>query len=115
MLSGRGGNDVLSGAGGKDTLRGEGGTDRVDAGAGDDRVEGSRDDTVRCGSGSDVAAGLAVPGTYADCEAVFETSDDPYLTVSDVRISSRRPRVTLGWHLYPGGEGPPLSARAPSR
>jgi Ca2+-binding RTX toxin-like protein len=109
-LSGRGGDDVLAGAGGDDTLRGDGGADRIDAGAGDDRVEGSTDDTVTCGPGTDVALGLAVPGAYGDCEAVFATYEEPYLTVGDVRLSKRRPTVTLGWHEYPGPAGPPVSA-----
>jgi hypothetical protein len=110
-LSGRDGDDVLSGAGGDDTLRGDAGADRVDAGAGDDRVAGSREDAIKCGLGNDVAAGLPVPGTYGDCEAVFGTVDEPYLTVSDVTPSKRRPGVTLGWHEYPGAvEISPFSA-----
>ena len=101
-LSGRGGDDVLFGGGGADTLRGGGGASRIDAGPGDDRVEATRGDAVRCGAGTDVAVGLDVPGVHGDCEAVLAADESPYLTVSDVRVSKRRPRVTLGWHTYPG-------------
>ena len=101
-LSGRGGDDVLFGGAGADTLRGDGGAGRIDAGAGDDRVEATRGDAVRCGPGTDVALGLVVPGAHGDCETVFAADESPYLTVSDVRVSKRRPRVTLGWHTYPG-------------
>lgn len=109
-LSGHGGDDVLRGGGGDDVLRGESGADRVDAGPGDDRVEGAAPDAVRCGAGDDVAAGFAVPTTFADCEAVFETVDEPYLTLGAVTLRNRRPHVALGWHELPGPAGPPVSA-----
>jgi hypothetical protein len=101
-LSGRGGDDVLFGAGGADTLRGDAGAGRIDAGAGDDRVEATRGDAVTCGSGTDVAVGLDVPGARGDCETVFAALESPSVTVSDLRVCKRRPRVTLGWHTYPG-------------
>ena len=101
-LSGRAGDDVLIGGGGADTLRGDSGAGRIDAGAGDDRVEGSVGDAVKCGPGTDVALGLRVPGAHGDCETVFAAYESPYLTVSDVSVRKRRPRVTLGWHTYPG-------------
>jgi Ca2+-binding RTX toxin-like protein len=101
-LSGRGGDDVLFGGGGADTLRGDGGAGRIDAGAGDDRVEATRGDAVKCGAGTDIALGLSVPGAYGDCETIFAAYESPYLTASDLTISKRRPRLTLGWHSYPG-------------
>ena len=109
-LVGGAGADLLTGSGGDDSLRGGNGADRIDAGAGDDRIEGSIDDTVKCGSGTDVASGVAVPGAYGDCEAVFGQYEAPYLTVSDVVVRKRRPRVTLGWHQYPGVVESPESA-----
>ena len=101
-LNGGGGDDVLGGGGGADLLRGVGGTNRLDGGDGNDTVDGSPGDAVKCGRGADVALGLQVPGTYGDCEAVFSsTGESPYLTVSNISLSRRRPQVTLGWHHYP--------------
>jgi len=108
-LRGRGGDDVLVGSGGDDTLRGEGGANRVLAGAGDDRVEASPADAVKCGRDTDVATGLAVPGAWGDCETVFESLEEPYLTAGGVALRARRPTVTLGWHEAPG-TAPPISA-----
>jgi len=109
-LSGHGGDDVLRGGGGDDMLRGESGADHVDAGAGDDRVEGSAPDTVSCGPGDDVAAGFTVPTAFDDCETVFETVDEPYLTLGAVTLQGRRPAVAVGWHPLAGPAGPPVSA-----
>jgi hypothetical protein len=42
---------------------------------------------------------------------VFDsTAEEPYLTVSAITVSRRRPRVTLGWHQYPGVVDAPVSA-----
>jgi Ca2+-binding RTX toxin-like protein len=110
ILSGRGGDDFLAGEGGDDTIHADAGTDLVEAGAGNDRVEGTIDDSVTCGAGNDVVLGLPIPGVYGDCEALFETVEEPYLTLADIVVSKRRPRVTLGWHEYPGVAGPPRAA-----
>ena len=89
-LSGRGGDDVLFGGGGADTLRGDGGAGRIDAGAGDDRVEATRGDAVKCGPGTDVALGLAVPGAHGDCETVFAAVREP------LPHRQRHPRAASG-------------------
>ena len=122
MLNGRGGDDLVTGAGGDDRLVGDAGANRLLAGPGDDRVEGSREDTVKCGPGADVGAGLPVPGIYGDCETVFESGiESPDLTLGDIARSKRRPRVTLGWREYPpvpasrSPRSPSASHRASSR
>jgi len=110
-LRGRRGDDFIAGGGGADSLHGDEGVDRIEAEAGDDRITAQIGDFVHCGSGADVALGLSVPGTYGDCETVFETfSEEPYLTVSAVTLRKKRPRVTLGWHQYPGVVDAPVSA-----
>ena len=107
-LSGRAGNDFLAGEGGADTLRADTGFDRVEAGEGDDRIEARAGATVACGAGNDVVLGLPVPGAFGTCETAFETySEVPYLTVSNVTVRKRRPRVTLGWHRYRGADSSP--------
>jgi hypothetical protein len=110
VLSGRAGDDFLAGEGGDDTIHADAGTDVVEAGAGDDRIEGTIDDSVTCGAGDDVVLGLPLPGAYGDCETLFETLEEPYLTVGSIAVSRRRPRITLGWHELTGLAGPPVSA-----
>jgi hypothetical protein len=110
VLSGRGGDDFLAGEGGDDTIHADTGTDVVEAGPGDDRIEATIDDSVTCGAGNDVALGLPIPGRYGDCEALFQTVEEPYLTVGAISVRRHRPRFALGWHAYPGVDGPPLSA-----
>ena len=110
-LRGGGGDDFLAGGDGADALQGDEGFDRVEAEAGDDRITAQSGDLVHCGGGADVALGLSVPGTYGDCETVFETyAELPYLSIDAVTVSKRRPRVALGWHQYPGIESAPVSA-----
>ena len=109
-LRGRGGDDALVGSGGDDTLRGEGGANRILAGTGDDRVEASPTDAVKCGRGTDVATGLPVPGAWGDCETVFESLEEPWLTAGDIALRKRRPTVALGWHEAAGVAAPPISA-----
>jgi hypothetical protein len=53
----------------------------------------------------------SVPGAYGDYETVFEAGgQEPYITVSDVTLSNRRPSVTLGWHEDPRVVAFPSSA-----
>jgi hypothetical protein len=110
VLSGGGGDDFLAGEGGDDTIHADTGTDRVEAGAGDDRIEGTIDDAVTCGAGNDVVLGLPIPGSYGDCEALFHTVEEPYLTLGALAVSRRRPHVALGWHEHPGVADAPVSA-----
>jgi RTX calcium-binding nonapeptide repeat (4 copies) len=72
-IDGRAGNDTLRGLGGNDAVKGGAGKDTIDAGPGDDRIAANGDnarDTVRCGSGRDIATVDTTDVAAADCEVV---------------------------------------------
>ncbi len=94
-LTGDGNSNLLAGYGGNDTLAGGAGNDTLDGGAGADTLTG--------GSGSDIFVihetdGATIITDFVDGEDVFDVSDVPVLSFSDLTLvqDSTDVQVSLG-------------------
>jgi hypothetical protein len=88
-IDGRAGNDLLRGLAGNDLLQGGLGRDTIEGGPGDDSIPANGDDardTVRCGTGRDIATLGPTDAASADCEVVSR------------QISTDRTTAVIGQH-----------------